>query len=67
MVGKKMIIGMKDEFRVYLEGDTRPVPYRSLSEFEVKETDPAIPLSNPNFLKSTEILSSDHDGIPVAG
>jgi hypothetical protein len=67
MVGKKMIIGMKDEFRVYLEGDTRSVPYRSSSEFEVKQKDPAIPLSNPNFLKSTEILSSDHDGIPAAG
>jgi hypothetical protein len=67
MEGEKMTMGMKDEFRVYLEGDTRPGPYRSLLEAEMKEKEPAIPLSNPNFLKSTEILSSDHDGIPAAG
>jgi hypothetical protein len=66
MVGKKMTIGMKDELRVYAEGGTRPVAYRNLHEAELKEKQPALPLSNPDFLGSTEILSSDPGGIPAA-
>ncbi len=61
MVGKHMTIGMKDEFRVYPEGEARPVSRRGLSMSEVKE------LSSPNFRTSTEILTFDHDGIPAPG
>jgi hypothetical protein len=58
MVGKKMTIGIKDEFRVYPEGDTRPVPYRTLSQGDI---------SRSNFLNSNQTLSTDHDGIPAQG
>jgi hypothetical protein len=67
MVGKRMTIGMKDELRVYLKGDARPSRCRSLSEGSMNEKEPAIPLSDPNFLKSTETLTSVQDGIPAAG
>jgi hypothetical protein len=66
-VGKKMTIGMKDELRVYLKGDARPSRYRSVLEGGLKETEPAVPLSDANLLKSTETLTSVQDGIPEAG
>jgi hypothetical protein len=65
-VGKNMIVGMKDEFRVYRQGDTRPLSYRSLLETEVKENNGEILLSDTHFLQSLT-LSSDRDGIPAAG
>ena len=64
-VGKKMTIGMKDELRVYLKGDARPLRYRSLLEGSMNEEGPRFSLSDPNFLKSTEILTSARDGIPA--
>jgi hypothetical protein len=66
MVGKKMTIGMKDDFRIYVEGHARP-PGGILSLSGMKEQDPPIVLSDPNFLNSRETLTSVHDGIPAAG
>ena len=61
MIGKKMSIGIRDELRVYPTGDSRPVQARSISMGGI------IPSSDPNILKSTEILNSVPDGIPVPG
>jgi hypothetical protein len=66
-VGKKMTIGVKDELRVYLKGDARPSRYRSVLEGSMNENAPAVPLSDADLLKSTETLTSVHDGIPAAG
>jgi hypothetical protein len=67
MVGKKMFIGMKDEFRVYPDGDARPEEFRGLTMGSVLESDTAAPFSNPNFLKSSETLTAAHDHIPARG
>jgi len=67
MVGKKMTIGVKDEFRVYLKGDTPPLSYSTLLQSEVREKEPAIPWPDLDFLKSRETLTSAHDGIPASG
>jgi hypothetical protein len=66
-VGKKMHIGIKDELRVYFEGDARPAQYRSVFEGSLNENEPAVPLSDANLLKSMETLTSVQDGIPAAG
>jgi hypothetical protein len=66
-VGKKMTIGVKDELRVYLKGDARPSRYRSVLEGSMNETEPAVPLSDADLLKSTETLTSVRDGIPAVG
>ena len=65
-VGKKMTIGIKDELRVYVEGDERPSAYRTASESSMNEKEPAVPLWGANLLKSTDTLTSVHDGIPTA-
>jgi len=46
--------------RVYVNGDTRPLEARSLSEGSINEREPGIPL-----LKTAEFLSSVQDGIPA--
>jgi hypothetical protein len=66
MVGKKMTIGRKDSFRVYVEGGSRP-PGGSLSLSEMKEQDIPTPIRDPNFLNSMETLTLVRDGIPVQG
>jgi hypothetical protein len=66
-VGEKMAIGFKDELRVYIRGDARPLKARSFSEGSINEKESAIPLTDPNILKSTEVLSSIQDGIPAPG
>jgi hypothetical protein len=66
-VGNKMTIGMRDELRVYLRGEARPLRCRNILEGSINENAPTIPLSDPNLLKSTETLTSVQDGIPAAG
>ena len=67
-VGKKMTIGVKDELRVYPQGDARPSQSSSLFEGTMNEKESAIPLlSNPNLLTSTETLTSLQNGIPAEG
>jgi hypothetical protein len=66
-VGKKMTLGIRDELRVYVSGDARPLqPHRfSMGSIDQKESDVA--LSDPNILQSTEVLDSVQDGIPAPG
>jgi hypothetical protein len=66
-VGKEMIIGLRDELRVYLKGDARPSRCRSVLERSMNEKEPGVPWRDANLLKSTETLAIDQDGIPAAG
>ncbi len=66
MVGKKMTIGMKDDFRIYEEGRARP-PSGILSLSGMKEQEPPCPIRDTNFLNSMETLTIAHDGIPAEG
>jgi hypothetical protein len=59
-VGQKMAIGIKDELRVYVNGDTRPLQARSLSEGSINEKG-----SPANILNSPEFLNSVQHGIPA--
>jgi hypothetical protein len=58
---------IEDELRVYVRGDPRPLQARSVSEGSISEKESAIPFSNANILKSTEVLSRVQDGIPAPG
>jgi hypothetical protein len=60
-VGKKMTIGVKDEFRVYPKREARPAQYRELLEGSMNEA------PDPNLLKSSETLTMVQDGIPAQG
>jgi hypothetical protein len=55
-VGEKMALGIKDELRVYVNGDTRPQQARAVSEGS---------LPDPAILKATESLTTVQDGIPA--
>jgi hypothetical protein len=66
-VGKKMALGIRDELRVYVRGDARPPQPRSISLGSINEKESAVPFSDPNILKRTEVLRSVQDGIPAPG
>jgi hypothetical protein len=66
-VGKKMALGIRDELRVYVRGDARPLQPRSISLGSINEKESAVPFSDPNILKRTEVLRSVQDGIPAPG
>jgi hypothetical protein len=61
-LGKNMTLGIRDELRVYVKGDARPLQPRSVTIGSINEQE-----SNPNFLKSTEVLDSVQGGIPAPG
>jgi hypothetical protein len=60
-VGEEMILGVKDEFRVYPKGEVRPSQFQKRFEGSINEKD------NSNLLRSTETLNSVPDGIPEVG
>jgi hypothetical protein len=66
-VGKNMALGIRDELRVYVKGEARPLQPRSISLGSINEKESAVPLSDPNILKSTEVSGSVQNGIPAPG
>ncbi|MGA3240897.1 MAG: hypothetical protein ABSG03_31895 [Bryobacteraceae bacterium] len=66
-LGKNMILGVKDEFRVYAADEGRPSEPRSISKGSITEKDSGLALSDPNILTSAVVLSAAKDGAPADG
>ena len=63
MVDRDMFVGMKDEIRIYSQGDARPQHAGSFSYASITES--AMSLSELEFLKSTNFLNQIEDGVPA--
>lgn len=66
-IGSKMVVGCKDEQRVYPDSSAQPPEYGGLSMGSLLEHEPAALLWNPNILNSTEVLNRAKGGIPAPG
>jgi hypothetical protein len=66
-LGKNMVLGVKDELRVYAADESRPSEPRIISKGSIKEKDSGLALSDPNILTSVVVLGAAKNGVPANG